>query len=51
MKADYIQMERLISVNFLQDLEKFINGRIKGRQGNLNKVQATELVPTENPVV
>ena len=44
-------MERLISVNFLQILEKIINGRIKGKQGSLNKVQATELVPAENPVV
>ena len=44
-------MERLISVNFLQDLGKIINGRNKGRLRSLNKVQVTESVPAENPVV
>ena len=44
-------MERLISVNFIQDFEKIINGMIRGRYGSLNKVLATESVPAENPVV
>ena len=49
--AGRLQMERLISVYFLQELVKTIDGRNKGRQGSLKKAQATKSVPAEYPVV